>query len=112
MNRIELVNYNRLIEKDTDYVLGVLFSNNETLRKIAWYVLKYDFRLLDNTINPLILEEVVEIIELDDIWYLASLDKKYNIAKIAYNRVMKIIDDMEALENRNLIKILNSKMPS
>ena len=112
MNKFYLINYNRLIEKDTNYLLSILFDNNQTMKLIAWDILLNDDRLLDNEIDEEILKEIVKEIKIEDVWYLASLDKKYKITKIAYNQLMEIIDETEVLENRKLIKMLNKKMPS
>lgn len=112
MNKFYLINYNRLIEKDTNYLLSIFFDNNQTMKLIAWDILLNDDRLLDNEIDEEILKEIVKDIKIEDVWYLASLDKRYKITKIAYNRIMEIIDENEVLENRKLIKMLNKKMPS
>lgn len=112
MNKFYLINYNRLIEKDTNYLLSIFFDNNQTMKLIAWDILLNDDRLLDNEIDEEILKEIVKEIKIEDVWYLASLDKRYKITKIAYNRIMEIIDETEVLENRKLIKMLNKKMPS
>lgn len=112
MSRFYLINYNRLILKDTNCLIDFLFDDNPMLRKIAHDIILNDDRLLDNNLDPLILKEIIDVIELEDVWYLASLSKEYNVSKIAYRKIMDEINQFEVLENRRLIKLLNGKMPS
>ena len=111
MNLFYLANYNRLINEDTNYLLNIFFNGNQSLRGIAWDVILYNNRLLDNSIDSLIMEKIVKSVNLESVWRLASLNKKYKIGKIAFNYLMEIIDETQVLENRRLIKMLNGNMP-
>ena len=111
MNLFYLANYNRLSKEDTNYLLNIFFNGNQSLQRIAWDVILYDNRLLDNSIDSLIMEKVVRMIDLESLWRLAGLNKKYKISRIAFNYLMEIIDETQVLENRRLIKVLNGKMP-
>ncbi len=112
VNKFYLINYNRLLNQDTNSLIKIYFGNNHSLKEIALDILLNDDRLLDNSLNEEVLKEIIESIEIELVWSLASLPKEYLIANLAYNKVMEIIDEYEVLERRNVIKMLNKRMPS
>jgi len=105
MNRFYLINYNRLFNLDTSSLINIYF-NDSVLSNIAHDILLDDNRLLDNSIDVVVLTNLIESFQLEDIWHLAGGDKSFHITRLAYDKLLNVLEEYDAVNRRYLIKII------
>ena len=65
----------------------------------------YNETLMSGGIEKCI-EILIDELYLEDLWYLASFNRKYLISKLSFNKIMSILDEYDVIERRRLIKVL------
>lgn len=106
MNRFYFINYNNLFFKDTNSLIEIFLDLKNPLRIIAKDILVNDNRLFDNSLEEALINKIIDKLYLEDLWYLASFNRKYLISKLCFNKIMIILDEYDVIERRRLIKVL------